>query len=159
MYNLTNSTPGQFPGQAGMSNSSTQPQGLFNNAGSPIGRFGQGVQSFADRIGGASGKAQDVLQKLFGNLFGADGSFGQMNGAPPHPEGLPSPDSLPTGAQGPLLGPDATGMPNFGGPLPGPLDGAPGPRPFPGQGAPVQGGFPGQGQGGGFLSRFMPGGQ
>jgi hypothetical protein len=137
MYNLTNA-----PGTAGMSNASTQPPGLFNNA---LSRFGQGAQSFAERVGGASGKAQDIMQRLFGNLFGGQGSL------------TPGPDGGGFPGQGPLLPPESPDhFVGQGGPL----------SPVLGGGQPdnsARRGFPGAPfnpqPGGGFLSRFMPGGQ
>jgi hypothetical protein len=130
--NFLNSPPGPL-GQAGQSSTSTQPPSLTSGNGSPqFNRFGQGAQSFADRIGGAGGKAQDVLSRLFGNLFGGQGDLAQ---------GFP-------GQGEPVQGGFPGQLPGQGAPQGGPL-------------ASVLGGgkpsITGQGQGGGFLSRFMQG--
>jgi hypothetical protein len=135
--NFLNSPPGPL-GQAGQSATSTQPPSLFNNASPQFSRFGQGAQKFGERIAGAPGKAQDVLSRLFGNLFGGQGDLAQPT---------PGASSLFPGQGAPVQG----SFPGQGAPVAGA---------FPGQGGvlaqpSITGPGQGPGQGTGILNRFM----
>jgi hypothetical protein len=141
MYNLTNSPSGPL-GQAGMSNASTRPQGLFANGPATFNNFGRGISNFTGSLGD---KASGLFNRMFGGLFG-----GQGNLAPAAPAGSPS-----------LFGqPGVPGSQGTATPLPGHMQqGSPGAAPS----SPMaQAMNPNAGQagapGGGFLSRFMSGG-
>jgi hypothetical protein len=78
MYNLLNSPNGPL-GQAGMSNSSTRPQGIFSNAPASFNNFGRGLDSFTSSL---ADKAQGLYQKVFGGLFGGEGTIATQNPTP-----------------------------------------------------------------------------
>jgi hypothetical protein len=142
--NFLNSPPGPL-GQAGQSSTSTQPNYLFNNASPQFSKFGQGAQKFGERIAGAPGKAQDVLSRLFGNLFGGQGDLAQ-----PQPQGFPGQGEP---VQGGFPGQGAPVAGTFPGQGQGPLAGVLG-----GQGQSITGPGQGPGQGTGILNRFMQNG-
>jgi hypothetical protein len=146
MYNLTNSPSGPL-GQAGMSNASTRPEGLFANGPATFNNFGRGLSNFTGSLGD---KASGLFSRMFGGLFGGEGNIAPA--APMAPN--MAPPMIPGGA------PSLFGRPGVSGNRP--LGGGSMPQPN-AAGSPMsqamssnagQAGAPG----GGFLSRFMSGG-
>lgn len=166
-YNLMNSTPGTPLGQPGQANNSSQPPGLFSNAGPQFNNFGKGIEQFKM---GLKPKLDALMQKFFpgqqGNSLDGPSQPGMPGGAPAGnmggPNGAPSLFGTPApgGQQGApqVNAPGATNMPPQlpGAPnpiqaamQPGQTPQAGGPQPMAPQGGPMAG----------ILSRFMGGGQ
>ena len=70
MYNLSNSPPGPLGG-AGMASNSTQPSGLFTNAGPSFNNFGKGLDSFTT---GLRDKLGALMEKINPSPDGGMGS-------------------------------------------------------------------------------------
>lgn len=146
MNNFLNSPAGPM-GQAGQVSTSTMPQNLFNNAGGFGSKFGQGLDSFQNKL---QSFGNDPMKTLAG-LFGKDGMLGNLFGG----DG---------GMMGGMFGPKSLGgIPGNLAKIPGNLAGIPGNvasifnrAPQAPTGTP---GAPPPSGGGGFLSRFMPRGQ